>query len=112
MTTEETTEQKLSGLSYNELSQSLTGYDELAIEEKFNFAYDRLLGLSFVKAGRALLFVHFRRNGLTDDEAYKKVMRMTVRETNDAFVDADDDADDLDPDEPDTEQGKDGSTPD
>jgi hypothetical protein len=111
-TDEETAPEAVTGLSYNDLSGSLTGYDEERITERFGIAYDRMLGHSFTRSGRALLYVHFIRGGDSEKDAWKRVMKMTIREINTAFEREDEDADEDDAENPVTEQGKDDATSD
>lgn len=84
---------------------TLTGYDELAIKARFGESPYRLQSepLQFL---RALIFVHRRRTGLKDAEAYIAAQDLPLSAVHGYFAD---DPDDLDPDHPDTDAGK-GST--
>lgn len=98
--------------SITELVSSLTGYEDQAIEDRFGRTIAQLLDANAIKACRALLFVEAKRRGVRDGDAYKQVMGMTISEVDSSFKDEAEDADDLNPDEPYTEQGKGDSTSD
>jgi len=57
------------------LSKSLTGWDEIAIQQMFRSSIEELSGT--VQA-RALLFVALRRAGGKDGPTFKQVMDMTI----------------------------------
>lgn len=97
-------------LSFSDIVASLTGYEEVAIEDRFGAPIGNLMRGSLTKAGRALVFViELRRDTNKANKAYKTAMDLTVTELNDMFLDENEDQDDFDPDEPDTPQGKDDS---
>lgn len=96
-------------LSITEAVASLTGYEEQKIEDRFGANIATLLDTNGIKACRALLFVHTARTTTKDAEAYKQVMGMPISEVDAAFQTDDEDADDLTPNEPYSEQGKDDS---
>jgi len=77
------------------MGRSLNGYEEIAIRKLFGDAFENLSGMF---AGRSLYFVHLRREGATDAEAYKASMTATVGELDDMFR------------SPDAEGNPDGST--
>lgn len=86
---------------------TLNGFDELAVAKAFaaDIAELRNSPMRFL---RALAFVHQRRNGAKDADAYKTAMTLTVAEVGDYFADDEPDpADLLDPDDPETDEGKD-----
>jgi len=88
----------------NEVIDSLTGYEELAIEKAFG---DEFYDLSLVKRMRALAFVLAKRGGKNDADAKKAVMAMSQAQVTEAFSDEDDDEGDDDLGiEPATEAGK------
>lgn len=77
----------------NEVVESLTGYEELAVEKQFG---DELGDLSPLKLMRALAFVLQKRAGKNDVDAKKAAMAMTQAQVTDAFSDEDDDEGDDD----------------
>lgn len=92
--------------TFNEMLDSLTGYEEQAIENQFGADIYALLN-NATKASRALVFTSLNREeGSKPAEVRKRVMGMTIREIN-AFWQ--DDADEPMPDEPVTASGKDDS---
>lgn len=64
---------------------SLTGFDEIAIAVRFGQKIGELRE-DAVTAGRAMAFVHMRRGGAKDAEAYEQAMNMTMREVVDYFA--------------------------
>lgn len=98
-----------SGLTAEEVTESLTGWDEIAVAKHFD-------GFDLYMSGeakpmlllRALAFVHLRRaEAGTDAAAHKAAMDLTVADLYDYF-EQDDEAN---PEDPDTDSGKDDSTP-
>lgn len=96
-----------SGLSFEEMSESLTGFDEIAIEKH--------MGIDVYTDGerkpiwmlRSLIFVHQRRQGLNDVEAREAALAMRLGDCNEYF----ESDDEVDEDEPETALGKDDSLP-
>lgn len=70
-------------MNTEEIARSLTGFDEIAIEQSFGKPLD---SLSDTMAGRALSFVMSRREGSNDKEAYGACMRATLGEITDAIA--------------------------
>lgn len=97
-------------LSFSDMVGSLTGYEEVAIEERFGEPVGRLMRAALTKAGRALIFIEEQRKGAKPADAYKTAMGMRLTDVNDCFFDEDEDEDDVDPDNPDSELGK-GASP-
>lgn len=64
---------------------SLTGFDEIAIAVRFGQKIGELRE-DAVTAGRAMAFVHMRRRGAKDAEAYDAAMNMTMQEVVDYFA--------------------------
>jgi len=62
-------------VNIEEMAGSLTGFDEIAIEQSFKRP---LTELSETMQARALAFVLARRKGSTDTEAYGYCMRSTL----------------------------------
>jgi hypothetical protein len=69
MTTEDTK------LDMEALSRSLTGFDEIAIQQRFGADFTALPG---TLTARSLLFVHHRRGGMSDADAWTTVMGMSI----------------------------------
>lgn len=90
---------------------SLTGFDEIAIEKRFGLSDYSTIEQRSTRWVRAMVFVLKRREGLNDLDAYKTAMDMTLGELNDQFAeDEDDETDrDFDPENPVSELGKDDS---
>lgn len=93
-------------VSVSEMSESITGFDEIAIERVMGvdlYAQDNQKPMMLM---RSLVFVAFKREGLADHEAREKALSLSVKDINNFF---EEEADDAIPSEPDSEQGKDGS---
>lgn len=92
---------------------TLNGFDEIAITKQFGTDVSQLTTGKDRPGNptmllRALVFVdHRRRTGAKDAEAYKAAMNLTLTEVHDYF--ADDEPAEMDPDDPDTEAGKEPS---
>lgn len=86
--------------------RSLTGFEEVKIQERFGKPIGELLDISLNFAGRALLFIEGVRSHGNDADAYKRAMSLTIGEVNERFQTEDEDADDFDPENPDTAQGE------
>lgn len=95
-------------MTMTEAAQSLTGFEEQAIVKAFGRTIETLATESLAAMGRALVFVLEKRDGGKSDKDAKQVaMEMSRSALNDYFPDAPDD--EIDPDEPETEAGKDDS---
>lgn len=85
-----------------ELADSITGFDEIAIKKAFGAAFATMgapeTGDPF-QFLRSLIFVHCRREGSNDITAYNTAQGLTTAEVNDYFA------------ETSAESGKDNSTP-
>lgn len=93
-------------VSAEEMAESLTGFEEIAIERAFGAeVYD----LPPVKTLRALVFVLLKRQGLRDPEAKEQVLAMPLKEVNGHFCEPEEETV---PDQPETEAGKDADQPD
>jgi hypothetical protein len=92
--------------TFNECIDSLTGYEELEIAEQFGDDINTLLVTQPSMASRSLVYVTKRRDGLDEAKAKDAAMKMSVKAVSDSF---DPPEDEPMPDEPVTEQGKDGS---
>jgi hypothetical protein len=95
-----------SKLTAEEMGESLTGYDELAIEKAFQVS--DVTVLAGTKQIRGLVFVALRREGQSDKDAFASVMEMPLKSCNEFFAE---DEDEPMPDDPATESGKDDSPP-
>lgn len=88
-----------------ELGESLTGFDEIAIKKAFGMPFASLAPNENGQGGdvyqflRAMVFVHRRREGDNDVTAYNTAQAMTTGEINGYFA------------EESAESGKDDSTP-
>lgn len=88
-----------------ELADSLTGFDEIAIKKAFGAPFASLAPNEKGQGGdvfqflRSLVFVHRRREGETDVTAYNSAQAMTTSEVNGYFA------------EDSAESGKDSSAP-
>lgn len=90
-------------MTVEDFAGSLTGWDEIGIEKAFgeDFLTLRKRGTTMV---RALVFVDFKRQGQTHDQAYKSAMDVTMDGLEHYFAE---DEPELDPSDPETDQGKD-----
>ena len=68
-----------------EVFDSLTGFDEIAIAHHFGSTVADLAENDTSMFGRALVFIVKRREGATDDEARNAALGMTMREYNNDF---------------------------
>lgn len=65
---------------------ALTGFDEIAIADRFGTKVTALRKEDAVTLGRALAFVHYRRNeGARDLDAYDRAMNLTMQQVVDFF---------------------------
>lgn len=95
-----------SNQTITEISESLTGYDEIAIESNFGLnVYGGDEGKSMVLM-RAMAFVHFLREGMKNSEAKNAAMSLTAKQVSEFFAE---EPDEVMPDQPVTEPGKDSS---
>lgn len=89
-------------MTFEEMSESITGFDELAIEKHIGIDLYTDGQAKPVLMLRALVFVHLRRALNNDVEARKQVMEMTIKQVNGYFDAA---PEDFNPEEPDSESG-------
>lgn len=75
-----------SELTAQQVRDSVSGYEELAIEEKFGHIYEEIAQTRPSMFGRALLFTLKRREGVVDVDAYDAVMKMSLQEVSDSFA--------------------------
>lgn len=76
-----------------EVSESLTGFDEIAIKQKFGDTLKRLGDDDQTQFLRALVFVLRRRDDKSDAEAYHLAQSLTLGEVADEFSQDDAEAD-------------------
>ncbi|WP_395691799.1 hypothetical protein [Nocardioides sp.] len=95
-----------SPMTAEEMAESLTGFDEIAIEKHFGIDIYTDSETKGVKALRALVFVDLRRGGKSDDQAKQAAMEMALRDANTYFAD---DEPELDPEHPETPSGNDSA---
>lgn len=91
-------------LTVEEMSGSLTGFEEQAIKKNFGVTMNDL-GREGTTALRALVFADQRRKGAKDRDAYNTAMEMPLRDCQAYFAEEETE---VDPDDPETDQGKDG----
>lgn len=93
--------ESVTGIGAEEMTESLTGFEEIAVAKAFGRDISDLPG---TQPMRALVFVwHKRTDGVTDQVAYEKAMNLSLKESMGYFDMAD--ADPM-PDEPVSESGK------
>lgn len=97
-----TTKTKSTGMTLEEMVDTLTGHEEVEMEQCFG----QLVIPS--KDLRSLVFVTLRREGAEVVDAKARVLEMSRKDAKALFVDEDED---IDLDQPDTASGKDGSGP-
>lgn len=96
----------LSELTPTEMVESLNGFEEIAINKVFGATITALPEKDPTMFARALVFVAIKRQGSNDPEAKAAVLEMPIKAVQDYF---EPEADDVDPEDPDSESGKDGS---
>lgn len=94
--------------SFDEMLESLTGFEEIGIEEAFGADITALMLTNVTKAQRALVFVVKKREGLKATDARKAVLEMRLGDVQAFFAD---DEPEVNEDEPVTAAGKDDEQP-
>jgi len=94
-------------VTVNEMIDSLTGYDEIAIAKAFDAEWTVLAEAKPITFARALVFVDRRRGGLDDKKAKVAALEMTVGQVNSYFAEDDEPM----PEDPVTPAGKDDTPP-
>lgn len=93
-------------VTIEEMGESLTGFEEIGIQQHFNDTLSRLLEQNPTMGLRALIFTDVHRRGETNVQQSKTAaMEMPLRDVMSYFLDLDG-VPDLDPDDPETEAGK------
>lgn len=96
-----------SPLTIEEMGESLTGFEEIAISAHFNHTLSHLLEHNPTMGLRALIFTDVHRQGETNVQQSKTAaMELPLSAVMAYFADVEGDGD-LDPDDPETEAGKD-----
>jgi hypothetical protein len=93
-------------MSANALTDTINGFDELAISKAFGEDITTLKGkpLMFL---RAMAFVDHRRQGMKDAPAYKAAMLILSKDLADYFPDDPQESDPSEFEDPVTDEGKD-----
>lgn len=78
----------MSALTAEEVFDSLTGFDEIAITQHFGRTVSELAEKDQSMFGRALVFVVKRREGATDDEARNAALGLAMKDYVAFFPDA------------------------
>ena len=96
------------GMGFDEVMESITGFDEIAIEKHFGIDMYTDGERKPMLVTRAAVFVHLKHNGMNDLDARQEALGMSVKAVGDYF-----DLDDAEvmPDEPVTAVGKDDTQP-
>lgn len=74
-----------SPLPPSEVLMSLNGFDEIAIAARFGEKIGELRN-DPITCGRALAFVHYRRNGQNDPDAFTACQTLTMRQVTEFFA--------------------------
>jgi len=90
----------------SEMLESLTGFEEVAIGQHFGAEALELAEKKPTMLARALAFVHMTREGADAKTAKKRAMELTIKQSSDYFKA---DEDEPFPEEPVTDQGKEGT---
>lgn len=90
-------------MTVEEMTESLTGFEEIAIKTHFGFDIGSPDGTSGTTFLRGLIFAHLARAGQNAKDAKAGAMGLTIKAAADYFADDDE----VTPDEPATEPGKD-----
>lgn len=105
--TKTTTPETVTKLTQDEMVDSLTGFEEIAIEKHFDA---EIFDLSVVKRMRAMVMIMLIREGKSGPEAKKEAMGFTQAQIVGYFAD-DEGEDDPESDFPVTVAGKDDAEP-
>lgn len=76
-----------SDMTISEMTNSLTGFDEIAIAKHFGGEFTDLAENKPTTLGRALVFVAERRDGKTDQEAFQVAMDLPLGTCQSYFAD-------------------------
>ncbi|HET6915737.1 MAG TPA: hypothetical protein VFH56_06560 [Acidimicrobiales bacterium] len=78
-------------LNGSDLFESLTGFEEIAIAQRFGRTVLDLASSDQTMFGRALVFAGTRREGATDDDAWQTAMEMPLKQVQELVAEADED---------------------
>jgi hypothetical protein len=81
---EPASEESAEKINLSELSETLNGYDQIAIRTRFHERFDQLAEDPIMFA-RAMYFIHLRRGGAKDAQAHEAAMRLPMKEVNELF---------------------------
>lgn len=95
-------------LTSEEMVESLTGYEEIAIAKAFGSEVFDLAEHRPMTFLRACVFAHERRTGKNDADAKKAAMDLSIKATQEYFTE---EPDEVMPDEPASAVGKDDEPP-
>lgn len=98
-----------SGMTYDEISESVTGFDEIAVQKHMQLDLYTDGEARPVWLLRSLVFVHLRHQGANDDDAKKQALGLRLGDVNDYFDSPPTKDDDDDQPDPETASGKGGS---
>lgn len=93
-------------ITANEMVESLTGFEEIAIANQFGAEITELFEKRPMGAVRALVFVDMTRSGLTTPDAKRAALELTIKQVTGYFLAEEDEPM---PDDPVTESGKDAA---
>ncbi len=94
--------------TFEQLFESLNGFEEIAIHERFGVSIGKLADDNETLFMRALVFTDMVRSGLSPGDARSTVMAMRLVDVKGWFLA---DGADVMPDDPDSAAGKDDSRP-
>lgn len=94
--------------TFDQLFESLTGFEEIAISERFGVSIAKLAEHNETVFMRALVFTDMVRGGMKLGDARNMVMGMRLADVKEWCLD---EAPDVMPDDPDSPAGKDDSRP-
>ena len=93
-------------ITADEMYESLTGFEEIAIEKAFGEPIEDLASTRVTSFGRALVFVHHTREGMNAKDAKEAAMRLRIRDVEAFWAEGEDEPM---PEEPLTDEGKGGA---
>lgn len=79
--------------SISEAVESATGFDELAVKQKFGTPLGELLERDRLQGLRAIVFIQTRRDGKKDDEAYHIAQSLPLSDLKARFAEQDPEGD-------------------
>lgn len=68
-----------------EVLDSVTGFDEIAVKQKFGAPLSELMKSDGLQGARALIFVMEKHDGKSDPEAFHVCQSLRVADVNDRF---------------------------